>query len=537
MRKILLSIAIISGATIGASAQEGSAELSKKARKGFIAEAVPENGGYNIIYKMAGDKNKDEISYESYSFAPDLRFVKSEVTKAPKQTSEDKPDKTINSIQARVGGCTSFDILSMKLRFTKASILKTWDYKQQRYVTAKVLSSETFKMKNENGNMIGYAAFNDPNDENMFVLAGADSKENKRGMDYFILTTGVDGEIAQKPADITGSQILVYAGQMQSGDVALVFAPRKGSPDLSAYTYLRYSCNGELKNMVPFKAPSSNTLVMDVSEQAGSVFFCATSTKSDEGYDDVFAEYAGAISNPCFTDAENKLDLKWMNKANARMESFHLLRFTDNKFDFGSTAAISEFKSKFKKTADNKHADPYTGKKLAVEDFTITADGEYLIAGQLTGREKVGSSNSVKTYEDIVCLHFDKNGQLKAQYGVEKMNNDKKSSAFPVIQSFKPSKDGRSLHWLVLEVKGFKGYESFIDAYNGNETWYARYFPRLAKLDAQSTSLGSFKVLGDEKYYCSKSQMPIANPQENSMVFIGSDEDNKNVWLAKYVFD
>ena len=210
-----------------------------------------------------------------------------------------------------------------------------------------------------------------------------------------------------------------------------------------------------MKNKCTFKSPSNNLLVLNAQEKDGSIFFCATSSKKDDAYDDVYSEYAGAISNPCFTDGENKLDARWAKDADGKMEHFHLLKFTGNNFDFGSTANISEFKEKFKTTEADRHADPYKGKKFYVESFTITPAGEYLIAGQLTGREKTGSSSSVKTYEDIVCMHFDKSGQLRAQYGVEKMNNDKKSSAFPINQSFIPSKDGKSLYWEIMEVKGF----------------------------------------------------------------------------------
>ncbi|MEO6834235.1 MAG: hypothetical protein ABI378_16070, partial [Chitinophagaceae bacterium] len=233
MKTILISLILLGSTAILSNAQEGTAELSKKARNGFITEAVAVDGGYNVTYKMAGDKKKDEVTYETYSFGKDLKFLKSDQASEPKKTAADKPDRTVNSIEAFVGGCTSFDILSMKLRFTKSSIAQTWDYKTQRYVTDKVLSSETFKPKSENGKYRGYAAFNSPVDEALFVLAGADNKENKRATDYYILKATADGDIAEKPVDITGSQSLVYADQVDDGDVVLVFAPRSGSADIS----------------------------------------------------------------------------------------------------------------------------------------------------------------------------------------------------------------------------------------------------------------------------------------------------------------
>lgn len=537
MKRILIPLALLLALSFSGFAQEGTAELSKNARKGFITYVTHTGDNYQVVYKMAGDKKKDEVTYETYTFDNNLQFLKSEQTKEPKLTSDDKPDRTVNFVTAKVGGCSSFDILSMKLRFTKSSVRETWNYRKQRYETDAVLSSETFKPKNDVGAMVGYAAFNAPDDNRLFVLAGGHSEEDKKATEFIILTANADGDISQKPVDIQGRQSLVYADQLDGGDVVLIFAPDDGSPDISAYTYMRYSPDGIIKNKVPFKSPSPNTLIVSACESGNSVFFCGTSTKKDDAYDRVFAEYAGAISNPCYTDGENFRDTKWSKKGDARMANFHLLKFTGDHLDFASTEPISSFEDKMKAAPGEKHNDAYEGRKFLVENFTVTPQGEYLIAGQLTGRAKLGKSTTVKSYEDLVCLHCDKDGHLKAQYATNKMNGDKKSEIFPVRQSFKLSKDGKSLYWVILEVKGFKGYDGFFAAYNGDVTYYARFFPRIAKLDPATTTLGAFKVLGDEDYYVSKSFMPIANDAENSLVYIGSDEDNKKVWLSKYVFE
>jgi len=45
-------------------------ELSKKARKGFLDEIkVDETGNVNVIYKIPGDKKKDDNYFEQYSFS------------------------------------------------------------------------------------------------------------------------------------------------------------------------------------------------------------------------------------------------------------------------------------------------------------------------------------------------------------------------------------------------------------------------------------------------------------------------------------
>ena len=284
-------------------------------------------------------------------------------------------------------------------------------------------------------------------------------------------------------------------------------------------------------------------LIINMEEQNGAVYFCATSTKSKEAYSEVFEDYA-SISNPCFTGALNDQDLRWENKSNEKMENFHLLKFKDDQMIFASTAPVSEFKSKFK--ASGKGASPYKGNKFSISRFFVTADEEFLIAGQLTGHAVIKSGYGalgntptgtyMKTYLDIICMHFDKNGGLKAQYGVERLNDDKKSEIFDIGQNFHLGSDKKTLYWELLEVKGAKGYAGFMDAMNGSLTYYPLYFPRIAKIDLSGASVGDFTVLGNQKFYLRKNFRGLFDEKENSITYVGHDEDYKKLWVGKYSF-
>lgn len=537
MKKAIASLLMLCLTTAVATAQEAVQDLTKKATKGYITETDNSSGNYLITYKIGGDKKKNEVFYETYLFDKNLKFVKNEEIAEPKTSAASNPDKTQTRYAAYVGGCSSFDVLSMKLKLSSTTINTKWDYKKQRYVYDKTIKSETIKPKSDNGKYYGYAAFNGGDDGNLFVIAATESKEKKNQNDFVILTVNSDLDIITKPIDITGSQSLVYTNQFDNGEVVMVFAPKKGEGDISNYTYLHYSAKGELINKANFKSPSNNLLVTNAQLVNGSVFFCGSSTKSTDCYDEVFDDYVAEISNPCYKEAKNYRDEKYMKKADDKMENFHMLKFTGNQFVFASTTPVSEFKSRFKTSPADKGADPYKGKNLQVNSFFVTNSEEYLVAGQLTGTVKLGAGNPVKSYEDIICFYFDKNGQLKTQFGTEKMNNEKKSEIFDVKQTFMASRDGKSIYWTILEVKGFKGYDGFLDAYNGDPTYRPKYFPRIAKIDLQNNSISNFTVLGNEKFYISKAFAPIVDTKDNSVVFIGTDDDYKKLWLAKYVFE
>lgn len=533
MQRIIVSFFILYFSCNIVNAQETIQELTKKSKKGYLTETDNSNGNYLITYKTGGDKKKNEVFYETYLFDNNMKFIKNEEVAEPKIAA--MPDKQITRFGAYVGGCSSFDVLSMKLKLSRSTVNTKWDYKRQAYFYDKTIKEETIKAKNENGKYYGYAAFNGGEDGKLFVIAATEGKKDKN--DFFILSVDENLNIIEKPVDISGSQSLVYTNQLEKGDVVMIFAPKKGEADISNYTYLLYSANGELKNKVVFKSPSNNLLVTNVQEANGSVFFCGSSTKSNDSFDEVFDDYVAEIRNPCYKEAQNYRDEKWAKKADDKMDNFHMLKFTGNQLRFASTTPVSEFKSKFKTAPADKNADPYKGKNLQVNSFYVTVDEEYLVAGQLLSKVKLGSGNPVKSYEDIICFYFDKMGQLKTQFGTEKMNTEKKSEIFPVKQSFVPSKDGKSIYWTIMEVKGFKGYDSFVDAYNGDPSYRAKYFPRIAKLDLQSNSIGNFAVLGNEKFYVSAAFLPMVDIKNHSVTYIGNDNDYEKLWLAKFVFE
>ena len=538
MRHLSLLSLFIFALVFGASAQETVHDLSKKAYKGFLYDVQSENNALSITYKIPGEKKNTDALFETYSFDRNNTFLKVESSSASKEV---KPDITSTYYYAYVGGTTSFDVLSMKLKLNRKAVVKTWSHEKQAYVTSKVLTDEVIKPKNDNGKYKGYASFITPaaNDEadDLFVLAGNESKDKKQGTAFFVLNINSDLDIRETPVDLNGSHTLIYCDQLpETKDVVAVFAPDKGAGDPGTYTYFRFSQKGEFKSKTDFKSPSNNLLIMNATEAMGSVFFCGTSTKSDETYAETFSEFA-SIFNPGYTqDGNNKVDAKWQKNANEKMASFHLLKFTDGKLDFASTTPVDIFKSKF--IASGKGATAYKGRKFLIERFYVTGNQEYLVAGQLTGSTNMGMGNPVKTYEDLVCLYFDKAGQLKTQFGVGKVNNDKKSEIFDILQNFYPGKDGKSIYWEIREVKGVKGHQSFLSAYSGGSpSLYAVYFPRVARLDLSSSTISEVKTLGGEKFYLRRDFPSHFNKDENSITYIGHDEDFKKLWLAKYVFE
>lgn len=510
--------------------KESVQPLTKKSIKGYLYDVHKDGSGNSLItYKIKEDKKSDEISYEQYTFDKDLKFLG---TKDVKEKKEQKEDYQSVGYHAYVGGTTSFDALSMKLKLNKIVVQRTWNHEKQRYINGKIISNETIKPRNDAGKVYyGYASYTSPDEtkSDVFIIAKVEAKSKKDNDQFLVLLFNDKLEIKEKPMEMNGSYSLVFCDQVSNSDVVAIFAPNKGAPDVSKYIYFQYDIQGNLKNRVEFKSPASALLITYAAENNGNIYFFGTSTKSSDPFGEVFKEYA-SIYNP---GGANLQYLKWEKGLDEKMENFHILKFSGSQLAFASTTKVSDFKSKFKPAPGDKGASPYKGISFFIENFFVTPNEEYLIAGQLKGKISQGTGNKVDSYEDLLCFHFDKTGSLKAQYGVGKINNDKKSEIFSMLQNFYLSSDGKSVYWEILEVKGVKGYEDFLSAYYGVPTYYALFFPRIGIIDLASSTLSAFKTLGNEKYYLRRDFTSNFDKTENSITYIGNDEDYKNLWIGK----
>lgn len=89
----------------------------------------------------------------------------------------------------------------------------------------------------------------------------------------------------------------------------------------------------------------------------------------------------------------------------------------------------------------------------------------------------------------------------------------------------------------MLEVKGAEGYADFNDAYYGNVTYYAHYFPRVAKLNISDATVSKFELIGDAKgkYLLYNSDNALVwDAASRSRFYIGRDKKFKTLFVGKY---
>jgi hypothetical protein len=526
---LILAILLVTANTLSAQEiKEASQDLSKSAHKGMLTNALLDNNGDIVLtYSMKVDKKSDQLSYEAYVFDKDLNF---KGVQPGKENKEIHPEKKVTYLAAYAGGTNSFNILSQKLFLQREERLMTWDYKRQRYQTSKVLSRNKVSLKNSESRYDGYTELS--TEEGAFIIASYKPDTKGAGEQFVALAIDANLNVKETPITTDGDYSLVYYGIRESGNPFVIMAPKKKMPDTKKYVFAEFTPKAELVKRTTISSPSPNLMVMDHRDLNGDLYLVGTSTKSSNAYESEFTDYAN-ISNP-------GMGVSWQGQKYAKevykeeMDNFHFLKLKDGELLFASTTPVKNFDDKVITPPGQKKKHVYKGKKLFIETLAVTPSGEYLLSGQLMDNDIV-KQELVTKYKDFVGLYFSATGELKAQYAVEKMNNDSKSEIFNSEQEFIVSPDGKTAYWKILEVKGVRGYASIWDAINNNETWMANYFPRIAKIDLTSGSLSDFTIMGDKgKFLIFKDYPYVINKKTNTIYFIGHDDDYEKLWLGKY---
>lgn len=507
------------------ASKETTQPLSKPAQKGWLDNASLKEGSIVLSYAMKIEKKSDQLNYEDYVFDQQLNFKGMQPGKEAKQN---KPDIKKTVLRPIAGGSNSFNVLSQKLSILKGEGILSWDYKRQRYELDKILSSDKIKMKNGEDRYDGFVSYTMEN--GAFIIASFDPGKNASEQ-FVVLFVDDNMNVKETPVTTGGNYSLVFSGIRNSGNPFVIMAPKNKMPDIKQYVYAEFTATADLVKRTNFISPSPNMMVMNYDDQNGDLYLFGASTKSADPYEEEFTDWA-TIGNPQmgFSRQGQKYGEAVSKKT---MAHIHLLKLKDGELVLAGTTPVKNFEDKVIAPPGQKKKHSYEGKFLHIETFTVTPAGEYLVAGQLMDKDFNIKSGVTIKFKDIVGFYFNSKGELKAQYTVEKMNDDNKSEMFESQQNFFVSQDGKKAYWEILEVKGSKGYANYWDAVAGRQSYTANYFPRLSTIDLNAGSLSEFTVLGNGgKFLVYKRNAKLID--DNTIYYIGHDDDFEKLWVGKF---
>jgi hypothetical protein len=544
---IISTILIVSSITI---AQDNQQTLSKTAKEGALYDVqLSESGELSLTY---GYKSKKEERFVNYSFDADLKLLNEDESAEPRIKVKDKPTLSYEYIYTSVGGCSSFDILSMTLNVSKISVTKTWNNKRQRYdadfTEEKISGSKDNKFKYKG--YVGY--FNAETGANL-VLVKADDKSDEDESGFKLASITLDGKVNEISIGELVKYNLVFSSLVKRNpdmpdkydeqnlaeyNALFIFAPsKKTTADAKDFVVLITDGAGNKISETTVTMPMPSSTIMEMQQSGNDLYFFGLTAKSKATYyKSEFMDYTN-IDNPCYTDFYNYRDQqRETNISKADVTDLILMKMTGDKLAYLTLTSTDEQQSKRVVPPSVKKVPKKPFSRFNVQAFKVFENGDMVVTGQR--KVIITLEGTAKwAYEEIMCYHFDKAGKLRSEYYVEpQLATAKKDKIFPVIQKFIVSADNSNVYWILYEPEGLTGYATFFDAYYGRKTIYPAYQPVVMKIDMATAKLADPELPLGKNYLVYENYPLISNPNSSTGIFLGQTRKGDSLGMTKYNF-
>ncbi|MFQ3576629.1 MAG: hypothetical protein SNJ77_09355, partial [Cytophagales bacterium] len=209
--------------------------------------------------------------------------------------------------------------------------------------------------------------------------------------------------------------------------------------------------------------------------------------------------------------------------AKDKFKAFQLWKInSEGKTAYNTSTKIDEFEAKLITPPSQKKSPAYNGKKFSMKTNLVAENGELFIGGQNYRIDQSGKDKGTRNYKDILGFHFDANGHLKSQYGVDTKETNKVANDNAAPQEFIEGRGG-NIFWLIREIKGINPKYLKLLTY-----------PRLAKIDTKEGKISDLMTLGKGEGYYLDPNYPFLNTDKgNRVVFFGSNKSGKELWFCR----
>ena len=265
-------------------------------------------------------------------------------------------------------------------------------------------------------------------------------------------------------------------------------------------------------------------------------FFGLTSTGTGSHYRYEFMDYSN-ISNPCYPDFYNYRDnQRETDVTKCEASNLILMKLSGNKLAYLTTTPTGTLQSKKVVPPSVKKAPKTEFSRFSIQAFDVFDNGDMMVTGQ---RKVIITLNGTSkwAYEEVTCFHFDKTGNLRAEYCIEpQLATAKEDKIFPMTQIFKVSEDKSKVYWIMYEPEGISGYANFWAAYNGNKTIYAGFQPVIMKIDLSTAKIGDPELPLGKEYLVYSDYPLLIKPNSTEGIFMGHTRKGDIIGLSKYNF-
>ncbi|HPD95450.1 MAG: hypothetical protein H6537_10400 [Bacteroidales bacterium] len=293
-----------------------------------------------------------------------------------------------------------------------------------------------------------------------------------------------------------GPKIVVKRLEYSDGSMGVLFAPQDRVSQLgfdqsilykpNEYTYMHFGIDGSTIDSIDFVCPT-NAWTPDLFKFTDKSLYLAG---------------PGSNANP----------QKYYWEIKDKKDHMVIMKITEGKMDFITATPVADYTTKMVKPENQKKGFDGDVFETTNAQLQVRENGDIVIVGQYQYRGK---------NLDYMLLHFDPSGNLLSHYTVK----NETPGAGEVELYENPG--GKTITWQIIETQK-------ADKDTGRKFNYVR----LASVNPEARTLSQFTTFGlktskeQKDDYFLHPVVPVI-VEDTCLIFVGSDKNDKNIWLAK----
>jgi hypothetical protein len=517
---------------------EKTYKISRASKRGYLAGLDYDNSAKTYTLTYFTDQKKNTFKYEQYVFDNDFNLIKDgEFTEEAEKMKKKFKWFKFKGDEYTVMGNTVDNNLTGTLVLKRKKITYKYQFLLGGY-NRKVDILEKVKPKTEDGNKLtGITHAEDDMNGDLYVLASVKAKIGVNAGDDVgaIKLLKFDNElnvVKSKDFDFPYLQTLAFVRTIEKENpddpespgvagMVFIFAPsnvmgkKYTDPDNNNYTYIRVDDQCNIIERFNFKSPASFWNVHEMIIAGNELYFYGPAMA---GRDKYFNEGAG----------------QRFGGGEVKYKAVQLMKVSNGKMVYLTETTLDEFKAKQVFPPSQKKTPDYTGREFGVRSYNFASNGDLIVVGQNYDKTKEGNINK---FEDVLGFHFDTNGKLKAQYGLDTKEKGvavdynylqgvgyytvtKITSVYASPQAIIEGSD-HNLYWVLQEIKG-----------QANDKLLT--YPRIGRINMSNNTLTDLQTFGKgEGFYLDPKYPFLETDKSETLVFFGADKAGKELWFAR----
>lgn len=529
---------------------ENTYKISRASKRGNLAgvDYDPTAKTYTLTY-FTDMKKKGKIiefTYEQYVFDNNFNFVRDgEFTEeAEKMKKKFKWFRFKGDEIVTIGNTVENNMMGT-LVIKKKKITSKYNFLMGGY-TKNVDILEKVKPKTEDGNT--YTLISSEEDEmtgDLYILASVKAKIAAKGNEdvgairllkfnsELDLVKTVDFKFPYTQSFVFGRYIPRenFDDPESPGieSLVMVFAPsnamgkKVADPNNNNYTYVRVTDQGEIIERFNFNSPSSFWNIHEMIYSGNTVYLYGPALAGKDKY---YNE-----------GAKPGVSLGGFGSGEVKYKAVQLMKIVGGKMAYLTETSLEEFQAKQKFPPSQKKTPDYTGREFSIRSYEFASNGDLIVIGQNYDKNKDGA---ITKFEDVLGFHFDGNGKLRAQYGL-----DTKEKGITVEQN---TSYGIGYRTVTTITNIYSCPQTLIEGSDGNMYWVLQEikgmgpnkrtltYPRIGRINMNDASMTDLTTFGKgEGYYLDPNYPFLAGDNNEGVVFFGSDKGGRELWFARVI--